>query len=83
MTLRHNMKLNKDKRQLNRPYLSVKLNEEVNLKGYTECGATVSLISGAVLSEMQLKALCAYNGHVKDANGNPMDILRDIKEYLK
>ena len=63
------MKLSKDKRNLNCPYMNVKLNEEINLKAYNDSGVSVSLISDAVLSEKQLKALRAYNGNVKDANG--------------
>ena len=77
------MKLNKDKRQLNCPYLNVTLNEEVNLKGYTDSGATVSLITEAVLSERQSKLLRPYNGYVKDANGNHIDILRGINVIFK
>ena len=77
------MRLNKDKRQLNCPYLKNKLNEEINLKGYTDAGATISLISDVVLSEQQLKALRKYNGNIKDANGNPIDILGELQVIFK
>ena len=77
------MKLNKDTRNLNCPYSKAKLNEEVNLKGCTDSGATVALISDAVLSEKQLKSLRAYNGNVKDANGNLIDILGEINVVCK
>ena len=82
MTARHNNEV-KDTRDLNCPYLNVMLNEEKYLQGYVDSGATVSLISDVVLSEMQLKALRTYNGNVKDANGNPIDIMGEINVMFK
>ena len=77
------MKLNKIARNLNCPYLKVKLNKQTKLRGYTDSGATVSLISDAVLSEKQLKSLRPYNRDVNDANGNTIDILGEVKVKFK
>ena len=77
------MKLNKAKQNLNCPYLKIKLNEKVNLRGYTDSGATISLISHCVLSEQQLKTLRKHSGAVKDANGNPIDIMGEINVMFK
>ena len=63
--------------------MKIKLNEKVNVRGYTDSGATISLISHCVLSEQQLKTLRKYSGVVKDANGNPIDIMGEINVMFK
>ena len=57
--------------------------KKVNLKECADSGATISLISDAVLSEKILKSLSVYKGNVKDANGNSVNILGDIAVLMK
>ena len=73
----------KESRSINCSYLRVKLNEKGNLKGYADSGATISLISNAVLSEKILKSLSVCKGNVKDANGNSVNILGEIAVLMK
>ena len=55
----------------------------MNLKGYANSCATISLISDAVLSEKILKSLSVYKGNVKDDNGNSVNILGDIAVLME